>query len=59
MILVDITAHAGKPRPCLGGGQVRCQVRIRGFDYDYNDYVYDYTYDYDYDCYELFLLLSS
>ena len=45
MILVDITAHAGKPRPCLGGGQVRCQVRIGGFDchyYYYHEYYYYY-----------------
>ena len=42
--VVDITAHAGKPRPYLGGaGQVRCQVRINGFDYYYYYYYYYIT----------------
>ena len=37
------TAHAGEPRPCLVGGQVRCQVRIGGFDYYYYYYYYYIT----------------
>ena len=51
------TAHAGEPRPCLGGGQVRSGqercFRLCRFDYDYYDYDYNY-HGYDYYAYDYY-----